>query len=69
MRLLIFLFFFLISCGGGSDSDPLKDNSIDSDENSAQDLISINKSISASGGEDKIENVFGRCIFGSCKFE
>ena len=69
MRFLIFLSFFLISCGGGSDNAPIKDNSVNLDENSTQDSISINKSISTFGEEDNIENVFGRCIFGSCEFE
>lgn len=79
MRLLIFLFFFLISCGGGSDNALTEDNSADLDENSVQDSnsetsrinesISINNSIGTYGEEDKIENVFGRCIFGICKFE
>tara|TARA_B100000900_G_scaffold335371_1_gene296874 strand:- start:370 stop:579 length:210 start_codon:yes stop_codon:yes gene_type:complete len=69
MRLLIFLFFFLISCGGGSDNALIEDNSIDIDENSEQDSIRINKSISISGEEDNIANVFGECVFGGCKFE
>ena len=69
MRFLIFLSFFLISCGGGSDNAPIKDSSVDIDENSAQDSIRINKSISFSGEEDNIENVFGECVFGGCKFE
>ena len=69
MRLLIFLFFFLISCGGGSDNTLIEDNSIDIDENSEQDSIRINKSISISGEEDNIANVFGECVFGGCKFE
>jgi hypothetical protein len=69
MRLLIFLFFFLISCGGGSDNALIEDNSIDIDESSEQDSIRINKSISILGEEDNIANVFGECVFGGCKFE
>ena len=69
MRFLIFLSFFLISCGGGSDNATIKDSSVDIDENSAQDSIRINKSISISGEEDNIANVFGECVFGGCKFE
>ena len=55
MRFLVFLSFFLISCGGGSDNAPIKDSSVDIDENSSQDSIRINKSISTSGEEDNIE--------------
>ena len=79
MRLLIFLSFFLISCGSGTENAPIDDNSADFDENSVQDstlqdstlqdLTSINKSISTAGEEDNIANVFGRCVFGGCKFE
>ena len=68
MRFLIFLSFFLLSCGGGSNNAPIKDSSVDIDENSAQDSIRINKSLSVSG-EDNIANVFGECVFGGCKFE
>ena len=51
MRILVFLSFFLISCGGGNNNAPLNDDSADFDENSVQDStvqdsISINKSIS-----------------------
>lgn len=74
VRLLIFLSFFLISCGGGSDSAPIRDKSSDFSENSVQDSAvqdstSINKSISTSGEQDNIANVFGACVFGACKFE
>ena len=79
VRLLIFLSFLLISCGGGSDSAPIRDKSSDFSENSVQDSAvqdsavqdstSINKSISTSGEQDNIANVFGACVFGACKFE
>ena len=74
MRILVFLSFFLISCGGGNNNAPLNDDSADFDENSVQDStvqdsISINKSISISGEEDNIASVFGKCVFGGCKFE
>ena len=73
MRFLIFIFFLLISCGGGSGNISIKDNSADLNENSVQDSSSetsrINKSISTSGEEDNIANVFGKCVFGGCKFE
>tara|TARA_B100001939_G_scaffold107795_1_gene93192 strand:+ start:158 stop:391 length:234 start_codon:yes stop_codon:yes gene_type:complete len=74
MRFLIFLSFFLISCGSGTENAPIKDNSANFDENSLQDstlqdLTSINKSISTSGEEDNIANIFGSCMFGDCKFE
>ena len=79
MRFLTFIFFLLISCGGGSGNTSIKDNSTDLDENSVQDSnsetsriiesISINDSISTSGEEDNIANVFGKCVFGGCKFE
>jgi len=73
------MFFLLISCGGGSGNISIKDNSADLNENSVQDSnsetsriiesISINDSISTSGEEDNIANVFGKCVFGGCKFE
>ena len=74
MRFLVFLSSFLISCGGETDNAPYKDNSADFDENSVQDStvkdsISINKSMSTSGEEDNIANVFGECVFGGCEFE
>ena len=69
MRCLIFLSFFLLSCGGGSNNAPIKDSSVDINENSAQDSIRINKSLSVSGEEDNIANVFGECVFGGCEFE
>ena len=74
VRLLIFLSFLLISCGGGSDSAPIRDKSSDFSENSeqdsaVQDSTSINKSISTSGEQDNIANVFGAGVFGACKFE
>ena len=84
VRLLIFLSFLLISCGGGSDSAPIRDKSSDFSENSVQDSAvqdsavqdsvvqdstSINKSISTSGEQNNIANVFGACVFGACKFE
>ncbi len=73
VQFLIFISFVLISCEGGSGKTSIEDNSVNLDENSVQDsnseTSSINESVSVSSEEDNIASVFGRCVFGGCKFE
>ena len=71
----IFLPFLLISCGGGSGSNSQSSeeslNDITSSQDNSDDTISssIQTSDLIQTQENIIENRFGSCRFGECKFE
>ena len=75
--ILIFLFSILtISCGGGSDKTLQNESSIsslnDPDDNSSQESTNdtqISDTSSLVEVEIVIENRFGKCSFGECRFE
>tara|TARA_Y100000591_G_C21737505_1_gene647448 strand:+ start:522 stop:761 length:240 start_codon:yes stop_codon:yes gene_type:complete len=66
---LSFIALFLFSCGGGgsnSDQVPIKTNIDQNTEvnNSSQDTVSVTPAQTPI-----VENRFGKCNFGECKFE
>lgn len=75
--ILIFLVsIFTISCGGGSDKTMQNESSIsslnDPDDNSSQESTNdtqISDTSSLVEVEIVIENRFGKCSFGKCRFE
>lgn len=75
--ILIFLVsIFTISCGGGSDKTMQNESSIsslnDPDDNSSQESTNdtqISDTSSLVEVEIVIENRFGKCSFGECRFE
>ena len=75
--ILIFLVSILtISCGGGSDKTLQNESSIsslnDPDDNSSQESTNdtqISDTSSLVEVEIVIENRFGKCSFGECRFE
>ena len=66
---LIFFLIFLYSCGGGGDSQGNISNESSSQSQPSDLNQNSNADQSSSLNVEIVENRFGKCNFGECKFE
>lgn len=67
--LKVFMLIFLFSCGGGGGTEASISNESSSQTESTSSNQSSNLNQSLSLDVETIENRFGKCNFGECKFE